>query len=311
MSSVISYTTSSKEKTPRIRMNRLTPWLFVIPPMLCAAVFRYFPVLKAFYISLFEYDAVTPPGKFIGLKNYYDILVQHSFWQAWQNTFVFLALTLGLVFLIPLIQAIFLNEIIKGRKLFSTMYLITAVIPISVNVIIWKWVWNPDYGLANAVINFFGLESKAWLSDPFLTKFCIVFPGIFGGTTAIGAGTATAVLMYLAAIMGISEEIYESAYLDGCSGWKRIFYIILPNIKFLVLVQLVLTTIAALQILDLPYQFTSGGPSGASTSVGIFIYNTVNQELSYGRGNATALLVFIVIAVLIFLQLKLDKSESE
>ncbi len=110
--------------------------------------------------------------------------------------------------------------------------------------------------------------------------------------------------------MDIPEEIYESASIDGCDGWKKIRYIILPNIRFLVGIQLILTTISTIQILDLPYQFTSGGPSGASTSMGIYIYNTVNQDLSYGRGNAAAMLVFLIIAILVFFQLKLEKSDN-
>lgn len=172
----------------------------------------------------------------------------------------------------------------------------------SVNVIVWKWIWDPDYGIANQIFKFFGGDAQMWLSNPDLTKFCIVFPGIVGG--------GVNVLLYLTAIQGISKDIYEAAALDGCVGWRKVVHIILPNIRFIVVIQLVLSCITTMQILDVPYQFTSGGPSGASTSLGIFIYNSVYTDLNYGKSAAASVTLFVVIAILTVLQMKLDKSEA-
>lgn len=285
------------------RKDVVAATVFLLPGIIFTVWLRYYPILQSFYMSLFNYDAVSPPGKFVGLQNYKNIFASGFYWEAWRNTFVFLLLHIGLVFFIPLIQAIFLNELVKGKKFFSTVYLVTALIPISINVIIWKWIWHPDYGLANQVLQFFGMESQLWLSNPQLTKFAIVFPGMIGG----GVG----VLLYLAAIQGISSDIYEASQIDGCSGWQKIFYITLPNIKFIVVIQLILATISTMQILDLPYQYTGGGPSGASTSMGIYIYDMVNKDLSYGKSTAAACILFIVIGVLTMVQMKLDQSEAD
>lgn len=284
------------------RKKYITAVLFMLPGILAAIWLRYYPIGKTFYMSMFNYDPVSPPGIFVGFKNFIDLFRTGFYWEAWKNTFIFLGLTLVLVFWVPLVQAIFLNEIMKGRKLFTTIYLITTLIPMSVNVIIWKWIWNPEYGLANQIFQFFGGNAQLWLSNPELTKFCIIFPGMVGG--------GVNVLLYLAAIQGISPQIYEAAALDGCVGWQKIAHIILPNLRFIIVIQLILTCISGMQVLDIPFQFASGGPSGTSTSMGIYIYNSVYTDLSYGKSAAASVTLFIVIALLTVLQMKLDNSEA-
>lgn len=289
----------NKERTIR----KITPWLFLIPGIVFTIWLRYYPILKSFVMSLYRYDAINPPGKFIGFENYVTLFQTQYYWEAWKNTFVFLGLGLLLTFFIPIIQALFLNEITKGKKFFTTTYIITSLIPMSINVIIWKWIWHPDYGLANQIMTWLGLPMQTWLSDTKLVKFAIIFPGVIGG--------GVAVLMYLAAIQGISKEIIESSQLDGCVGWKKIRYMILPNIKFLIVIQLVMAVIGSMQLLDAPYQYTSGGPSGSSTTMGIYIYNTMNQDLAYGKAAAASVILFLVIGVMTICQMTLDKSQAE
>lgn len=270
--------------------------------MACTVWLKYYPILSAFYISLFQYDPINPPGKFVGLENYKGMFQMQFYWDSWKNTFIFLALQLAMCFFIPLIQALLLNELVKLQKCFTTLYILPALIPTSVNVIIWKWIWHPDYGVANQIVKFFGGQPQAWLSDPDLVKFCIIFPGVLGG--------GLTVLLYLSAIQGVSSDIMESAALDGCTGFKRIWYIILPNISFMVFIQLIMCLITTMQLLDAPYMYASGGPSGASTTQGIFIYNSFNQDLNYGRGSAASVVLMLVIAALTMLQMHFEKSEK-
>lgn len=245
------YQLEKKKKLGRKSMKqKLSILLFLTPGVVFTIWLRYYPILNSLYVSLFRYNPIKKPGEFVAFKNYIDLFNTQFYWEAWVNTFVFLGLNLLLVFFIPIVQATFLHEITRLNKFFSTIYLVTALIPISVNVILWKWIWHPDYGVANQLVTFFGGNPQGWLSDPTWTKFCIVFPGIIGG----GVG----VLMYLAAIKGISDEIFECSRIDGASGFKRIWYITLPNIRFLIMIQLIMTVISTMQILDAPYQYVSG-----------------------------------------------------
>ena len=140
--------------------KKITPWCILFFPMACTVWLKYYPIVSAFFISLFRYDPINPPGKFVGFENYVDIFHMQHYWDSWKNTFILLALQLCMCFLIPLIQALLLNELIRLQKCLTTLYILPALIPTSVNVIIWKWIWHPDYGVANQVVKFFGGEPQ-------------------------------------------------------------------------------------------------------------------------------------------------------
>ncbi|MDD4896949.1 MAG: sugar ABC transporter permease, partial [Atribacterota bacterium] len=224
------------------------------------------------------------------------------FWNACSNTLIFTGLVLLLTFFIPIVQAICLSEVIRGRGGFSSLYLIPAIFPLSVTVIIWKWIFHPSFGLANSLLNKFGLPSQVWYSDPRLVKLCIVIPGMVGG--------GFAVLLYLSAILSIPKEITEAAAIDGCSGFKKLFYITLPNMKFLIMVQLIITVMWAMQLLDAPYQYSRGGPNQAATTVAYFSYVRFYERMSLGRSSAAAFMLLIVIAALTYIQMRLNKAEK-
>jgi multiple sugar transport system permease protein len=283
--------------------QKITPWMILLLPILFTLWLKYYPIFKAMYISLFRYNPIKQPGQFIGLENYINMFNTKYYWEAWQNTFIFLLLQLAMTFFIPIIQALFLNELQRAKNTVSTIYVLPALIPTSINVIIWRWVWHPNYGLANQLVKFLGGEPRMWLSDPALVKFCIVFPGIIGG--------GVAVLLYLSAIQGISPDILESAALDGCTGWKRIWYITLPNIRFIIFIQFVMAVSMAMQLLDAPYMFASGGPSGASTTQGIFIYNAFNKDFNYGRGSAASVVLMLVVFIMTAIQMHFERAEKE
>lgn len=283
--------------------QKLAPWLLLAIPMFFTLWLKYYPILKAIFISFFNYDPINQPGVFVGLKNYITMFQTSYYWEAWKNSFIFLFLQLIMTFFIPIIQALFLNELRRMKSIVSTMYLLPALVPTTINVIVWRWVWHPDYGVANQIVKFFGGTPQTWLSDPNLVKFCIIFPGIIGG--------GISVLLYLAAIQNVSPDIMESASLDGCTGWKRIFYITLPNIRYIIFIQLVIAVSTAMQMLDAPYMFAAGGPSGASTTQGIFIYNSFNKDFNYGRGSAASVILMFVVMVMTMIQMHFENAEKE
>lgn len=294
---------ASKRKSGYFLRQKITPWLIVLLPMLFTVWLKYYPILKAVYISFFNYDPIRQPGEFVGFANYQTMFGTRYYWEAWGNSFVFLALQIGMTFFIPIIQALFLNELRRGKSVFSSLYLLPTLIPTTINVIIWRWIWHPDYGVANQIVRFFGGQAQMWLSDPALVKFCIIFPGVIGG----GVG----VLLYLSAIQGISPDIMESAALDGCTGWKRIWYITLPNIRFIIFIQLIMAVSSCMQMLDAPYMFAAGGPSGASTTQGIYIYNAFQRDYNYGRGSAAAVVLMLAVIVMTIVQMHFENAERE
>lgn len=283
--------------------KKMIPWLFVLPGILITLVFRYYTMIQSFIWSFFNYDISNPPGTFVGLKNFQNLFIGDEFKNALINTLVYLVLGFVLTFWVPIVQALFLSQVKRGRNFFSTLYIIPAVIPGTVNIVIWKWIWQPEYGLANTILGFFNLPAQQWLSDPAWVKFCIIFPGILGG--------GLNVLLYLSAILGVSEDIMEASKIDCCTGLKSIWYMILPNIRFLVKIQLIMFTIGTLQIMDNIFQYTNGGPANASNSVALNIYKLYNERFDYGQGSAAAMLLLIMVAIITMIQMNLQNKNDD
>lgn len=282
----------------------MTGLIFLLPGVFFALVLRYYPMAYGIFMSFFKWSVVDPPGEFVGLKNFISIFNQQFFWDSWKITFSFLFLILGLTFWVPIVQALSLDQMRshKMRNFFSTVYLIPTVIPISATVVIWKWIWNRDYGFANLLLSKIGIEGINWLADPSFVRFSIIFPQIVAG--------GLTVLLYLAALYSVPQEQYDAARIDGASALGVLWHIKLPNIRFIIQVQLIYTIMNALQLLDLPYQMTQGGPNRLAMTVPIYIFKSFHEEHRLGKASAASFILFIVIAIFTLIQLKLNKEQD-
>lgn len=287
----------------RKRFNiRWTPILFLLPSIIVFLVFKYYLIILSVYISLFDYDIVYPPGKFVGLANYFSFLHTSTFWTALKNTFIMFFLSVAIVFWVPIVQAIFLSEIRRANAVYRILYQIPAVLPLVASVLLWKWMYNPDRGLFNFLLGKIGLGPFGWLNDMHMTKFAIVLPGFF-------ASGGVGVLLYYAAIKSISSEIFESAKMDGCGPWRRILYMVLPNISFVILIQFITFMSGVLLAFDNIFIMTQGGPANASLVVSLLIQRSAFEQSDFGVSAALSFFMFIVIAVLTVIQFKLQKEE--
>lgn len=198
------------------------PWFFLIPAIVSFALFKYYPILLGFFVSLFEVNIVDLPGTFIGFDNYIRAFQDKDFLNAIVNTFQFLVISLLINFWVPILLATLINEVRRGKTFVRTMYFIPAVAPGIAMSVLWKYIWQPDYGLANYLMKVLGLPTQRWLNDPLLVKWCMQFPGLI-----IGGGLT--MVIYLAALQDVPEEQHESALLDGAGFLRRIFCISLPQ----------------------------------------------------------------------------------
>lgn len=282
------------------------PWmliLFLFPSVVCFLLFKYYPLIHMVYISLFDYSIVNPPGKFVGLSNYTGFLTSATFWDAVSNTFVFFVLYLVLTFWVPIVQALLLSEIRKGNALFRFLYQLPTIMPMVAGVLIWKWMYNPDSGLLNYWLSFIGLGPYLWLNDLNITKLAIVLPAFF-------AGSGISLLLYYSAIRSVPTEILEAAKMDGAGPWKRLWTMLLPNIKFIIIIQFVTFMSGVLLAYDNIYIMTQGGPAGSTTVVAMLIVNTAFQQSRFGVSAAMSAFMFIVIALLTVIQNKISSIKD-
>ena len=277
--------------------------LFILPAVIVFILFKYWPIFMTLKMSFYDWNIMQPPGEFVGLANYKQMFDSTLFWTAWKNNIMIFGLAILVGFWVPLVQAIFLNEIKRGHTLFKTVYLIPLAVPIVVILLVWKWMYHPDYGMLNHFLNILGLPSINWLGNPNMAKLAVVLP------TCVGGGIG--VLIYLAAIQNIPNELLEAATLDGAGPWRKFRSIVFPNIRFVIMIQFILAVIVIFQMFTEVWVMTGGGPVDATRVVTLLIYRSAFENFNMGYASAIAISMFIFLLGLLILHTFLTMRESE
>ncbi len=271
------------------------PWLFLVPAIISFAMFKYYPILLGFFVSFFKVDIVSLPGTFVGFDNYIKAFQDEKFLNALINTFQFLGIALLMNFWVPIVLATLINEVRRGKTFLRMMYFLPAVAPGIAMSVLWKYFWQPDYGLANFILKTFDLPAQKWLNDPMLVKWCMQFPGLI-----IGGGLT--MVIYLAALQDVPEEQHESALLDGASFIRRIWSISLPQIMPVVTTMLVLAVIDDYNMFDNVQVMTGGGPSGSTETMVLYAYQQAYTFLDYGYAITLSVITFFAVFTLTIIQ---------
>jgi multiple sugar transport system permease protein len=278
------------------------PWFFLVPAIISFAMFKYYPILLGFFVSFFKVDIVNLPGTFIGFDNYIKAFQDKDFLNAIGNTFEFLGISLLINFWVPIFLATLINEVRRGKTFVRTMYFIPAVAPGIAMSVLWKYIWQPDYGLANYLMKVLNLPTQKWLNDPVLVKWCMQFPGLI-----IGGGLT--MVIYLAALQDVPEEQHESALLDGAGFFRRIFSISLPQIMPIVSTMLILAVIDVFNMFDNVQIMTGGGPSGHTETMVLYAYEQAYTFLNYGYAITLSCLTFLCVFVLTAIQMSIGNDK--
>ena len=278
-------------------------FLFILPALLVFILFKYMPIFLTVKMSFFKWNIMEPPGIFVGLENYRQMLDSSLFWIAWKNNIIIFILGLLIGFWVPLLQAIFLNEIRRGHQVFKTIYLIPLAVPLVVILLVWKWIYHADFGMLNHFLTAVGLPAVNWLGNPDIAKVSIVLPTFLGG----GIG----VLIYLSAIQNIPAELFEAAILDGAGPWQKFTSIMFPKIRFVVMIQLILAVIISFQMFTEVWILTGGGPVDATRVVSLLIYRSAFENFNMGYASAIAISMFLFLLALMILHTIFSLKEQE
>jgi multiple sugar transport system permease protein len=278
-------------------------FLFTLPAFIAFILLKYYPMLQAIYMSFFDYKVANPPGLFVGFANYIHAFKDPLNAKVWGNNIILFLWGLVLGFWVPLVQAILLVEIRRLKTFYRVMYLLPSVIPAVAAAVIWKWIYNPDWGFLNAVFAQFGLPAQGWLNDPNQVKFSLMLPAILGG----GLG----IFIYLSALQGVPTELYEAADMDGASIFAKIRFITLPGIAPIIGLQFILALTGAFQIFDQIYIMTLGGPADASRVIVLNIYYYAFERVQMGYASAMSVLLFVVTLLLVGFQLRFMRGEAQ
>lgn len=275
--------------------------LFIIPCAAFYVIFRYWPFLQSLFYSFFHYDYMNPPGDWAGFDNYINTFRSSVFWTSLWTTVKLFLLSLAFGFLVPILQALFLAEIKRGKATFRYMYLIPAGIPSIATLAVWKYIWNPQGGLANVISSALGFGTHDWLFEPNTALFALRFSCILGG----GLG----MMIYFVAINNIDSEIYSAAKIDGANGWQQMFLITIPNILDTIGIQFLLTLTSSLLTFDDVYILTGGAESSQTVVMGI--YRKAFSELNMGQGMAMSVVIMLITLSVSIVQIKLQYRDNK
>jgi len=275
---------------------------FVAPALVAFLLFKYYPLGHALWMSLFDYKIMDPPGAFVGFKHYIQLLTSASFWKIFNNTLIFFVLYTLMTFWIPIVQALFLNEIKRANMVYRVLYLAPTAVPAVAGFILWKWLYNPDFGLLNYWLSRFSLGPYNWLNDPQFVKYAIVFPGMLGGGISL--------LIYFSALRGISPELVEAARIDGAGPWRVMSRIMLPGMRFVIGIQFVAFVSTSFLVFDPMYVMTAGGPMNESKVLTMLVYDSAFTELRFGVAGAVSCIMFGVVGLITYAQLRLSKESA-
>lgn len=284
-----------KRRAARLRITRngLSTFVFLLPFLIVFGVFSWFPILRAFVMSVQETNLVSTPT-FVGLDNFSRVLSDPLLAIAVRNTafFAFLALVFG--FPIPIILSVIISETRRHRGLYSALAYLPVVIPPVVAVLLWTTFYDArPTGVFNTILGAFGIKPLLWLQNAGSAMPSIVIEA----TWAAAGGT---VIIYLAALRSVPPELYEAAEVDGASIWRKIRHITLPHLRAVLFVTLILQLIATAQLFTEPLLFTKGGPANSTMTVLLLIYRYAFQNSlggDYGMAAALSVLLAAFLAV--------------
>lgn len=275
----------------------ITPWLFLIPGLIMFALYVVFPIGQSFYISLFKWSglgSIADTGEFVGLANYEKLFTRdRAFTISLWNNLKWLVLYL-LAIPAGLLIALFLNQTVKGIRLYKSLFFFPFVISQVVVGLVFTWFYDPQYGLFNGLIGLVGLGPVNVLGDPTLATYGIIAAGIW-------PQTAYCMILYLTGLNAVDPEQIEAARLDGAKGHKMLWHVIVPQLQPATFIAFVVTIIGALRSFDLISIMTNGGPFGSTRVLSFYMFERSLSEYGFKMGYGAAIAVVLFMIMLVFI----------
>ncbi len=283
-----------------------TAYLFISPWFILFLIFTLFSVSFSFYLSFHDWNILEKAKPFVGLDNYVDLFQDKKFFQALWNTILFTGFGVPLGMISGLLVALLLNTKVKMQGMFRTLYYIPVITPLVVSAVIWKWIYQGDYGLLNYYMLQLGLINKKllWLADPNLAMPALIIMGVWAGTGGV-------MVLYLAGLQGIPEEIYDAAKVDGANGLQQLWSITVPLLAPTTFYILITSVIGSFQSFAHIYIMTGGGPLRRTTVIGYYLYERGFKFFDMGYASAIAYVLFAIIFVFTLLQFKFGKGDIQ
>lgn len=278
-------------------------FVLVLPGLALLVAVVAYPLLTALVTAFFEQSLVVPGREFVGFQNIIDVL-QGDFFKLLGQTMVFTLGTTLAPFVIGFALALALNTRIRGAKVMRGLMLIPWLVPGVVVSFLWMWIFNANYGVANAILGLFGIEAQAWLAQPQTAMFAVIVAKTWQSFPWI-------MVMLLAGLQTVPQELHEAAEMDGAGTIRRFFSITVPQLKGIIGLVLLLEFIWNFQHFDIIYVLTGGGPAGSTQTFATAVYETAFRGFDLGHAGALGLLWLILLMALVVVYVRFSEKGEQ
>ena len=269
--------------------SKYAPYLFLLPAVILLVVFFFIPFFQTIGLSFYDYSKSIYNPSFVGLQNYTNIIHSPLFYKVMGNTFLFLVLAVPFLVVFPLFLAILINQKIRGITLYKILIYLPVIVSIVVAAIAFKWLYAQE-GILNYFVTLFGFKSVGWLTD---SRFSMLSVAI----VTIWKGVGYYMMIYLAALMSVPQELYEACDIDGANFLTKHLTVTIPQILPTIALVSTISIISAMKVFVEIYVMTKGGPLNSSKTIVYYIYERAFENLDLGYASALAVVLLVVIMI--------------
>lgn len=271
---------------------KIAPWIFLAPGILMFSLYVIFPIFQSINLSFYQWDGLGTKT-YIGVENYIELLDDEYFLVSLKNNVIWLVLYL-LAVPAGLFTALFLNQTVRGIRIYKSMFFFPFVISQVVVGLVFSWFYAPSNGLLNVILEAFGFDSIAILAEEDYVTYGIIAAGLW-------PQTAYCMILYLTGLNSVDQEQIEAGRIDNARGWRMLWYVILPQLKPATFIAVVVTIIGALRSFDLIDIMTGGGPWGSSRVLAYYMYEKAFSEYGFRMGYGAAIAVVLLMIMMIYI----------
>lgn len=283
-----------------IRWSKYEGYLFIAPLFIGMICFIFIPIIVSFAMSFTKWDIVTPP-EFIGTRNFIQLLTgDRLFWKVLGNTFRYVLLSIPLSTTIPLVLSVLLNQKVPGITFYRIAFFLPLVTSVVAIGLLWRWMYDSEFGLFNYLLQSIGLQGQKWLTDPNLAMPAVVFATVWQG---LGYN----IIIYLAGLQGIPDHLYEAATIDGANDLQKFFRITVPMLTPQIFFVLVISFIGGFQSFGLIYVMTQGGPVNSTNVYVYYLWQTAIGSAKMGYASAMAWILTLIMFAATFIQVRVSR----
>ncbi|RAP74517.1 carbohydrate ABC transporter permease [Paenibacillus montanisoli] len=277
----------------------LWAYAFISAPILGFLLFAFIPICFSVYVSFTKYSGYQAP-EMTGADNYVRLLAEDPlFWKTLRNT-VYSALAIPFGMALSLAIAVSLNQKIKAIRFFRTAFFLPTISSVVAMTLLWKWIFNAEYGLLNNFLGWFGIVGPAWLSSEDWAMPAMIIQGVWGGL-------GFSMVMYLAALQGVPRSLYEAAEIDGANLWQRFLRITIPSISPTTLYLLITSIIGVMQDFPRFQIMTEGGPNYSTTTIVYYLFQNAFRYMEMGYASAMAWMLGLLLMVITLINFRLSR----